>query len=159
MEEARAKRAEEEAMKFSRWRGGHQLGSLKEDAPGGIEEGQDQMESLEGDVPEEVVQDQGEVGALSDGDQELRLRSTLLRSPSVEAAEKRRLDVSKDLLHRSSAQFSPAVQQGDRKPSQGERTVPDGGVTIAMKLPNGKLLQRDFNVTEPVEVGIYVWVI
>lgn len=154
MEEARAKRAEEEAMKFSRWKGGHQLGSLKEDSPGGSEEGRDQMESLEGDVPEELGQDQGEAGALSDHNQEIRQRSTLLRSPSLEAAEKRRLDVSKDLLHHSSPQRSPAVQQDDREPSLGERSVTDDCVTIAMKLPSGKLLQRNFNVTEPVEVGM-----
>lgn len=154
MEEARAKRAEEEAMKFSRWKcSGHQLGSLNGAASGRSEEGRDQLDSLEGDVHEVDGRGQEEAGALNANEQGIQLRSTVLRSPSVEAAEKRRLDVSKGLLHRSSPQCSSTVQQGERELSQGKRSVTDDCVTIVMKLPNGKSLQQVFNVTEPVEVG------
>ena len=155
MEEARAKRAEDEAMKFSRWKcSGHQLGSLKGAAPGGSEEERDHLDSLEGDVHEVEGLGQEEAGPLNAQEQGTQPRSTVLRSPSVEAAEKRRLDVSKSLLHRSSPRCSSTVQQNERELSQGKRSVTDDCVTIAMKLPNGKSLQQVFNVTESVEVGI-----
>ena len=155
-EEARAKRADEEAMKFSRWKsGGHQLGSLKRDAPDKSEEGWDQLDSLEADKVDKVEgHGQEEVDPLDAREHDIRLRSTVLRSPSVDAAEKRRLEVSKDLLHHSLSQCSSAEQQNEREETQGKRRVDDDCVIIAMKLPNGKSLQQAFNVTEPVEVGV-----
>ena len=160
LEEARAKRAEEEAMKFSRWKsGGYQLGSLKDDAPGGIEEEWDQLDSLEGDVHEVEGRGQEEVDALNTREQDIHRRSTVLRSPSVDAAEKRRLEVSRGLLHRSSPQSSSIEPQSERELSQEERKVADDCVMIAMKLPNGKSLQQAFTITEPVEVSVYIYII
>lgn len=154
-EKARAKRADEEAMKFSRWKSdGHQLGSLKRDAPGKSEEGWDQLDSLEGDVDEVGGHGQEGVEPLNARDDDICMRSTVLRSPSVDAAEKRRLEVSKGLLHRSLSQGSSAEQQNEREETQERRRVDDDCVIIAMKLPNGKSLQQAFNVTEPVEVGV-----
>ena len=152
MEEARAKRAEEEATKFSRWKSaGHQLGSLKGDDPSRSEEGWDQLDSPEGDVHEVEGRGQEEVDAMNTRGQDIHQRSTVLRSPSMDAAEKRRLEVSKGLLHRSSPQFSEP--QNEKELSQEKRRVADDCVTIAMKLPNGKTLQQTFNISEPVEVS------
>jgi hypothetical protein len=144
-EEEKLKRAEEELKSVSRhWKlGGHKLGRLDDES--------EHLDVTEQDVP--LLESEED-----EPTHQLRFRG-VKRSDSQEAAGRRRLNVSQDLLSQSSLSSSPqkdSSRGGDVCEGGEVGEDGDGVVTIAMKLPNQQVVQKKFSQVAKIS-ELYTW--
>ena len=140
-EEEKLKRAEEELKSVSKhWKlGGHKLGRLDDES--------EHLDVTEQDVP--LLESEED-----EPTHQLRFRG-VKRSDSQEAAGRRRLNVSQDLLSQSSLSSSPqkdSSRGGDVCEGGEAGEDGDGVVTIAMKLPNQQVVQKKFSQVAKISV-------
>ena len=148
--------AEEEVKNISRhWKGdGYKLGSLV-DEPG------------EHSHPDDSDPQTESKGSEEEPKTEIQVRHRgVKRSDSHDAAGRRRLDVSQDLLRQMSSSSTSQSKDDTRETgvtaSDEHRDDCDGdddGVQIAMKLPDQQVVHRKFSKVQLIGVSMYIRVV
>ena len=144
--------AEEEVKKISRhWKGdGYKLGSLVNE-PG------------EHSHPDESDPLTDSKASEEEPETAIQVRHRVKRSDSHDAAERRRLGVSQDLLRQMSSSSTSQSKDDPRETGvlaidehHDDNDGDDDGVQIAMKLPDQQVVHRKFSKVQNIGVSTYV---